>query len=54
MNEKDKNIVSKLDIIKEMASSNEVKQLAEVVKEYVKGNSKQQLGFNSENSKGKE
>lgn len=40
-----KSTVSKLDIIAEMAQSNEVKQLAKVVKEYVLEQDKSTIGF---------
>lgn len=46
MTEEEKNIVAKLEIIKELASENSVKQLADVYIQYIKAVSKGKIGFN--------
>lgn len=51
MSDTDKNIVSKLEIIKEMAVEASVKQLSDVMIQYVKSQSKGNIGFSSEDKK---
>jgi hypothetical protein len=45
MTEQEKNIIAKLQIIKEMAGEKSVQQIADVLIEYVKTVSKGKLGF---------
>lgn len=42
---KNKEIVAKLQIVKELATENSVKQLASVMIEYIDANTKGELGF---------
>ena len=48
MIEKDKQTISKLEIIKEMAPEKSVQQLAQVQIEYIKQNSKGKIRFKKE------
>lgn len=41
----DKNIIAKLEIIKEMATEKSVQQLSEVIVEYIKSQNKDKAGF---------
>lgn len=45
MTNQEKNIIAKLEIIKEMASEKSVQQLADVTIEYIKTASKEEVGF---------
>lgn len=48
MTESEKNIIAKLQIIKEMATEKSVQQLADVQIEYIKMVSKGDIGFEEE------
>ena len=51
MTEKEKQVIAKLQIIKEMATEKSVQQLAEVQIEYIKVVSKGKLGFKVDEQK---
>lgn len=48
MSDKNKQIVAKLQIVKELANENSVKQLASVMIEYINDSNKEKVGFKND------